>query len=68
MWCRKTATKGQCTMNEHTYTNAKSIRATIERNEVIIRRGLFTLPAEEIDKRKAQNKRLWAELERTGGM
>lgn len=55
-------------MNEHTYTNAKSIRATIERNEVIIRRGLFTLPAEEIDKRKAQNKRLWAELERTGGM
>lgn len=54
-------------MNEHTCIDAataRSIRATIERNEVIIRRGLFTLPAEEIDKRKAQNERLWAELER----
>lgn len=58
------------TMNEHTYTaaNAKSIRATIERNEVIIRRGIFTLPVEEINKRKAQNERLWAELERMGAM
>lgn len=56
-------------MNEHTSTDAatvKSIRATIERNEVIIRRGLFTLPDEEINKRKAQNERLWAELESMG--
>lgn len=58
-------------MNEYTSTDAatvKSIRATIERNEVIIRRGLFTLPVEEINKRKAQNERLWAELESMGAM
>lgn len=56
-------------MNEHAdAATVKSIRATIERNEVIIRRGLFTLPDEEINKRKAQNERLWAELERMGAL
>lgn len=55
-------------MNEHTCiaATAEGIRATIERNEVIIRRGLFTLPDEEINKRKAENQRLWAVLERAG--
>lgn len=58
-------------MNElHTCiaATADGIRHTIERNEVIVRRGLFTLPSEEINKRKAENERLRAVLERAGAM